>query len=280
MRKILRQDETQKRMKGTMENKRDVRENSRQEQGVIAGRNAVLEALSAGRPIDMIYLRRSEERNGSVRTVIAKAKEKGIAVKEVDGKKLDFLCRGENHQGVAAVAAVKDYATLEEAFALAQFRGEAPFFIVCDELSDPHNLGAIVRTAECTGAHGVIVPKRRSAGLTFAVGKAAAGALEYVPVIRVANISETLKELKKQGVWVYAADMDGQSWCGLDYKGAVALVIGSEGDGIGRLVKEQADFIVSLPLQGNIQSLNASVAAGVLCYEIARQRIGLQAINP
>lgn len=263
-----------------MDKRREAREDSRQEQGVIAGRNAVLEALNAGRPIDMIYLRRSEERNGSVRTIMAKAREKGIPVKEVDGRKLEFLCKGENHQGVAAMGAVKEYETLEDAFALAASRGEAPFFIVCDELSDPHNLGAILRTAECTGVHGVIVPKRRSVGLTYAVGKAAAGALEYVPVIRVANISETLKELKKQGVWVYAADMEGQSWCTLDYQGAVALVIGSEGEGIGRLVKEQADFIVSLPLQGKIQSLNASVAAGVLCYEIARQRIGLNAKNP
>lgn len=253
---------------------------ARQEQGVIAGRNAVLEAISAGRPIDAIYLRRSEARNGSVRLVMAKAKDKGIAIKEVDGKKLDFLCRGENHQGVAAIAAVKEYASLDEVFALARAREEAPFLIVCDELSDPHNLGAILRTAECAGAHGVIVPKRRSAGLTYAVGKASAGALEYVPVVRVSNIAETLKTLKKQGVWIYAADMHGQQWCSLEYRGAVALVIGSEGTGIGRLVKEQADFVVSLPLHGQIRSLNASVAAGVLCFEIARQRAGLKAMNP
>ena len=204
----------------------------------------------------------------------------GLVVKEVDGRRLDSMCGGANHQGIAATAAARPYAQLEDLFTMSEQRGEAPFFIVCDELTDPHNLGAVLRTAVCTGAHGVILPKRGSAGLTYAVGKASAGAVEYMPVVRVTNIVRTLQTLKQRGLWIYAADMEGAHWCTLDYTGALALVLGSEGNGVGRLVKEQADFVVSLPMQGSIGSLNASVAAGVVCYEIARQRSGLCAINP
>ena len=209
-----------------------------------------------------------------------KAKEAGAAIKEADPKKLDYLCGGANHQGVVAVAAVKEYATVEDLFRRAQEKDEPPFFVVCDELEDPHNLGAILRTAECAGAHGVIIPKRRSVGLTYAVGKASAGAVEYLPVARVGNLPSLLEELKARGLWIYAADMDGSPWCQTDFTGPTALVIGSEGRGVGRLVKEKADFVVSLPLKGNINSLNASVAAGILCYEVARQRSGTQAFNP
>ena len=179
-----------------------------------------------------------------------------------------------------AIAAVREYATVEDLFQLAQERGEPPFFVLCDELEDPHNLGAIIRTAECAGAHGVIIPKRRSVGLTWAVGKASAGAVEHLPVARVGNLASTLEELKARGLWVYAADMDGAPWCQTDFTGPVALVIGSEGRGVSRLVKEKADFVVSLPLKGKINSLNASVAAGILCYEVSRQRGGLKAVNP
>ena len=234
--------------------------------------------MKSGRPLDTLYVRRQS--GGSAVPLIARAKAAGVVVKEVDGKKLDSMCKNESHQGIIAVAALKEYAELEDLFNLAQERGEKPFFIVCDELTDPHNLGAVIRTACCTGAHGVIVPKRNSAGLNYTVGKASAGAVEFVPVARVANIVNTLKKLKERGLWIYAADMDGTDWCTLDYSGAAALVIGSEGNGIGRLVKEHADFIVSLPMKGSIDSLNASVAAGVVCYEIARQRSGLRAINP
>lgn len=246
---------------------------------IIAGRNGVNEALRAGRPIDSLYVQRGEK-NGSMLSLIAKAREQGASIKEVDSRKLDFLSGGANHQGVVAMAAVKEYATLEDIFALAQARGEPPFIIVCDELEDPHNLGAIIRTAECAGAHGVVVPKRRSVGLTYSVGKASAGAVEYLPVARVQNLPVLLEDLQKRGVWVYAADMDGQPWCETDFSGSVALVIGSEGKGVGRLVKEKSDFVVSLPIKGQINSLNASVAAGVLCYEVARQRSGLKAIQP
>lgn len=245
--------------------------------GIIAGRNAVMEALKSGRTIDALYVQRGDQ-SGSLSSLVAKAKQKGINIKEADSRKLDFMCGGAVHQGVVATAAVKEYSTLEAVLDLARERGEPPFLIICDELSDPQNLGAILRTAECAGAHGVIIPKRRSVGLTYAVGKASAGAVEYVPVVRVTNIPTLMDELKKQGIWIYAADMDGKNWCETDFSGGVALVIGSEGQGVGKLIKEKSDFIVSLPLQGKINSLNASVACGIVCFEIARQRQGLKRI--
>ena len=209
--------------------------------------------------------------------IIAECKEKGVVIKEVDKKKLDFMCGQGNHQGVAAYAAVHEYSSVEDIFALAEERGEAPFIILCDELEDPHNLGAIIRTAETAGAHGVIIPKRRNASLTWAVGKASAGAVEYVPVARVGNLASTIDDLKKRGLWVYTADMDGQNWCETDFSGPVALVVGSEGNGVSRLIREKSDFVVSLPMKGKITSLNASVAAGILMYEVSRQRSGIKA---
>lgn len=241
---------------------------------VIAGRNSVNEALRSGRTIDSIYVARGN-RTGALSALIAKAKEKGIAIKEADSKKLDFMCGNANHQGVVAVAAVKGYSTVEDILNLAKERNEQPFIIIADELEDPHNLGAILRTAECSGAHGVIVPRRRSVGLTYAVGKASAGAVEYVLVARVTNIAVTIEELKERGVWIYAADMEGKNWCTVDYKGPTAVVIGSEGFGVSRLVKEKSDFVISLPMMGKINSLNASVACGIICYEVARQREGI-----
>lgn len=246
---------------------------------IIAGRNAVNEALRAGRPMDSLYVQKGEK-SGSLQALIAKARDREISVKETDPRKLDRLCKGANHQGVVAVAAVKEYASLEDIFALAEARGEPPFLVICDELEDPHNLGAVIRTAECAGAHGVVVPKRRSVGLTYAVGKVSAGAVEHLPVARVQNLPQLLDDLKSRGLWIYAADMDGQPWCETDLSGPLALVIGSEGGGVGRLVKEKSDFVLSLPIKGSVNSLNASVAAGVLCYEVARQRSGLKAINP
>ncbi len=246
---------------------------------LIIGRNSVLEALRAGRAIDSLLVARGE-RSGSIGRILAECREKGIVIKEVDAKKLDSLCGRGNHQGVAAYAAAHAYACVADLLALAQQRGEAPFLIICDELEDPHNLGAIIRTAEAAGAHGVIIPKRHAASLSFAVSKAAAGALEYLPVARVGNLAATLDELKKQGLWIYGADMDGTPFCETDYSGPAALVIGSEGRGLGRLIKEKCDFIVSLPMKGKINSLNASVAAGILMYEIARQRSGLSSVRP
>ena len=244
---------------------------SERDSNLIIGRNAVSEALRSGRNIDTLLVVRGE-RNGSVGRIIAECKEKGVVIKEVDKKKLDFMCGQGNHQGVAAYAAVHEYSSVEDIFALAEERGEAPFIILCDELEDPHNLGAIIRTAETAGAHGVIIPKRRNASLTWAVGKASAGAVEYVPVARVGNLASTIEDLKKRGVWVYCADMDGSPWCQVDFSGAVALVVGSEGFGISRLIREKCDFMMRLPMLGKINSLNASVAAGIFMYEILRQR--------
>lgn len=243
---------------------------------LIIGRNAVSEALRSERAIDTLLVLKGE-RNGSVGRIIAQCREKSIVVKEVDKKKLDYLCGQGNHQGVAAWVAAHEYSTVEDIFALAKQRGEDPFIIICDELEDPHNLGAILRTAETAGVHGVIIPKRRNASLTWAVGKASAGAVEYVPVARVSNLAATIDELKRQGLWIYSADMDGKNWCETDFSGPVGLVIGSEGNGVGRLIREKSDFVVSLPMRGKITSLNASVAAGVLMYEVARQRLGIKA---
>ena len=240
-------------------------------QGLIIGRNAVAEALKSGRAIDSLLVAKGEI-GGSVGKIIAQCRERGIVVKETDSRKLDKLCSGENHQGVAAWAAVHEYSTLEDILEKAKAKNEAPFVIICDEIEDPHNLGAIIRTADACGAHGIIIPKRRGVALTYAVGKTSAGAVEYVPVARVSNLPSTIDELKKKGFWIYGADMDGKRWDEQDYSGSVALVIGSEGRGISRLVKEKCDFIVSLPMKGSVNSLNASVAAGILMYEIAKHR--------
>lgn len=253
------------------------KEQREQFEDVIAGRNAVSEALRSGREIDRVLVAKGAV--GSVSVLVAKARERGIPVKDVDSRKLEAMC-GAHHQGIAAIAACKEFATVDELFAVAESRNQPPFFVVCDELEDPHNLGAIVRSAEAAGAHGVIIPKRRSVGLTAAVYKASAGAIEYVPVARVTNITDTLKELKKRGVWVYGLDMDGEPWCATDLTGAVALVVGSEGRGLGRLVKEQCDFVMSLPMVGKVNSLNASVACSLMLYETARQRAGIKAFEP
>lgn len=242
---------------------------------LLIGRNAIMQALDSGRQIDCLYVTRGEK-NGSLGMIVKKCRESGVVIKEVDRKKLDFMCGNMNHQNVAARCAVHEYATVDDIFALAEQRGEEPFIIICDELEDPHNLGAIIRTAEVTGAHGVIIPKRRSVTLSYAVGKTSAGAVEYVPVAKVVNLAAEIDSLKKRGLWVYAADMDGEDWCSVDFSGAVALVIGSEGKGISRLVKEKCDVTVSLPMKGKINSLNASVAAGILMMEVSRQRSGIK----
>ncbi len=242
-----------------------------QKSDVIAGRNPVNEAIRSSRPIEAVLVARGAK-NGAIVGILAKAREKRIPIKEVDPKKLDFLCSGAAHQGIAALASCKEYSTVDEILQLARRRGEPPFVVVLDEIEDPHNLGAVIRTAECAGAHGVIIPKRRSAGLSYAVAKASAGAVEYVPVARVPNICSVIEQLKSAGLWVYGADMNGVHYTDCDYSGPVALVIGGEGKGIGRLVREKCDTVISLPMKGKISSLNASVAAGVLMYEIAKFR--------
>ena len=246
------------------------------ETDIIAGRNAVLETLRSGRPVDSVFLS-SGERGGSLSVIAAMCRERGIPVKQASAEKLSFKCGHVNHQGVVAVIAAESYVTVDELLRRAEERGEPPFLILCDGLEDPHNLGAVIRTAEAAGAHGVIVPKRHSVGLTAAVAKASAGAVAYLPVARVSNLAQTIDQLKERGIWIYGADMEGSNWCGTDLAGPVGLVVGSEGFGISRLVREKCDFLLSLPMKGKINSLNASVAAGILMYEAARQRAGLRA---
>lgn len=248
----------------------EIREELKNE--IIEGRNAVIEALRASRSIDKIYINKGDV-DKTLGHIASSARDKGIVVVECDRRKLDFMSVTKAHQGVIALCAVRDYCSVDDIFALAEERNEAPFIIVCDEISDPHNLGAIIRSAECVGAHGIIIPKRRSAGLTAIVDKASAGAAEHSLVARVPNIPAALQSLKDRGVWIFGTAADGTSdlWH-TDFSGAVALVIGSEGDGMGRLVKESCDVIVSLPMKGKISSLNASAAAAVTMYEVLRQR--------
>ena len=238
---------------------------------LLIGRNPINEALSAGRSVIKVMIAKGSA-SGAAVEIAAKAKKAGIPVQEVDRRKLDLMTKGAAHQGVAALCAMKEYASVEDVLALAEKRGEAPFIIILDEIEDPHNLGAIIRSAECAGAHGVIIKKRHSAGLTYTAYKASAGALEYLPVARVTNIADTVDELKRRNIWVYGADMNGEDYRRTDFSGGVALVIGSEGKGLSRLVREKCDVIVSLPLKGRINSLNASVAAGVLMYKVAEKR--------
>ena len=240
-------------------------------EGLIVGRNAVMQALESGRTIDSVTVAEGQ-RGGQAAKIIEICREKRIPVKYADSRKLDKLCGGAAHQGVAAFAAAHDYAELDDIFNLAQSRGESPFIVICDGLEDPHNLGAILRTAEAAGVHGVIIPKRNSVTLNYTVAKTSAGAIEYVPVVKVTNIAGTIDTLKDRGVWVFGADMEGTPWTELDFTGSVALVIGSEGRGLSKLVREKCDFIASLPMKGKINSLNASVAAGILMFEASRQR--------
>ncbi len=248
------------------------KEKSEADQFVIFGRNAVLEAVRSGREIDKLLVANGVS-GGNITAIIAKCKAKGVLVKEVSPSKLDFMCGGGNHQGVALIIASHHYYEVDDILATAKEKGKPPFIIICDELEDPHNLGAIIRTAECCGADGIIIPKRRSASLNSTVAKSASGALEYVKVARVTNIAATIDELKENGVWVFGADMDGKDYTAFDYNMPTALVIGNEGRGIGPLVRKKCDEIISLPMVGNINSLNASVAAGVLMYEVLKKRI-------
>ena len=239
---------------------------------LIEGRNAVNEAMRAGRAIDKLFVSRGSN-DPALGRIISRAKEQGIAVVTVDRRKLDEMSCTGSHQGVIAVAAARQYASVDDIFALAAQRGEDPFVIVCDEISDVHNLGAIIRSAECAGAHGVIIPKRRSAGLTAVVDKTSAGAAAHLPVAKVANLPAALEELKSRGLWIYGAAAEGSSpmW-DTDLRGPICLVIGSEGEGLGRLVREKCDVLVSIPMRGQVSSLNASAAAAVLIYEVLRQR--------
>jgi 23S rRNA (guanosine2251-2'-O)-methyltransferase len=252
---------------------RDERKNMEAEaDGLIEGRNAVIEALRAGTAIDKIYIAKGET-DAALGHIASTARERGVVVVEADRRKLDGMSRTKSHQGVIAVSAVREYVEVDDILSAAREKGEAPLIVVCDELSDPHNLGAVIRTAECAGAHGVVIPKRRSAGLTAIVAKTSAGAVSYLPVARVPNLTALLKDLKKEGLWVFGTAADGPtSLYEADLKGPAAIVIGSEGDGMSRLVREQCDFLVSIPMRGRVNSLNASAAAAVVLYEAVRQR--------
>ncbi len=239
----------------------------------IEGRNPVLEAFRSGRPIDKVYILDGCQ-DGPVMTIKREAKKHGSLIKFVEKERLDRLSETGHHQGVIAVAAAYEYAELEDLFLEAEKKGEEPFFLLLDNVEDPHNLGAIIRTANLAGAHGVIIPKNRAVGLTATVAKTSAGALNYTPVVRVTNLGRTVEELKKRGLWMVCADMKGSRMYDLNLKGAIGLVIGSEGEGVSRLVKEKCDMTAAIPMKGDIDSLNVSVAAGVLCYEIVRQRLG------
>ena len=245
----------------------------RYEEFTIEGRNAVIEAYRAGRPIDKLFILDGCQ-DGPILTIKREAKAKQTPVKFVTKERLDQLSETGKHQGVIAYAAAYEYATVEEILDNARQKGEAPFLFLLDNIEDPHNLGAIIRTANLAGAHGVIVPKNRAAGLTAVVAKTSAGALNFTTVARVTNLAKTIEELKKEGIWFVCADMGGTTMYDLNLKGPIGLVIGNEGEGVGRLVKEKCDMVASIPMKGDIDSLNASVAAGVLAYEIVRQRLG------
>ena len=244
----------------------------RYEELTIEGRNAVWEAFRSGKTIDKLFVLKGCQ-DGPIQSIIREAKKQDTILNYVARERLDQLSETKKHQGVIAFAAAYEYAQVEDILKAAKDKGEDPFIILLDNIEDPHNLGAILRTANLAGAHGVIIPKRRAAGLTATVAKASAGALNYTPVAKVTNLSQTIKELKEQGLWFVCADMDGETMYRMNLKGPIGLVIGSEGDGVGKLVKENCDFTASIPMKGDIDSLNASVAAGVLAYEIVRQRL-------
>ena len=239
---------------------------------IIEGRNAVLEAFRAGKTIDKLFVLDGCQ-DGPVKSILREAKKTDTIINFVDKERLDRLANSGHHQGVVAQAAAYEYAEVEDILNAAKEKGEAPFIFILDEIEDPHNLGAIIRTANLCGAHGVIIPKRRAVGLTATVAKTSAGAVNYTPVAKVTNIAKTIEELKKEGLWFVCADMGGTTMYDLNLKGPIGLVIGNEGEGVGRLVKEKCDMVASIPMKGDIDSLNASVATGVLAYEIVRQRL-------
>ena len=266
-----------------MEKKWDKHQNHRQERSersapsssYVIGRNAVSELLKSGRDIDKIYVKKGE-RTGSITVIAAEAIKRSIPLVEVETPKLDAMAGGQPHQGVIASAAYKEYATVEDMLRLAETRGEKPLLILADGIEDPQNLGALLRVAECAGAHGVIIPKRRAVGLTEAVGRASAGAVEHVPVAKVTNLAQTVDELKEKGLWIFAAEAGGASYAETDMTCAAAVILGSEGFGVSRLLKDKSDYRISIPMYGSINSLNVSTAGAVILCEAARQRHAAQ----
>ena len=242
--------------------------------GLIVGRNPVMEALKSGKALDTIYV--NENAGGSIGAITRIARERGIVIKNVSDQKLTQMCGGASHQGIIASGACAEYVSVEDILAISKKKGTAPFIIICDEIEDPHNLGAIIRTAEAAGADGIIIPKRRSASLNATVFKTSAGAASWLPVARVANLGAAIDELKKNGIWIYGTDASGENYSDTSFTGPIGLVIGSEGFGMGRLIRDKCDFLVKLPMYGKITSLNASVAAGIFMYEAVRQRAAVK----
>ena len=246
----------------------------KEDNGVVVGRNAVRELLKSERAVDKIYIKKDGSHEGSITVLIAEAVAKGIPVVEVESQKLDYLAEGANHQGIVALAAMKEYSSVDDMIALAEERGEKPLIVIADSIEDPHNLGALIRCAECAGAHGIVIPKRRAVGITPTVYKSSAGAIEHMLIAKVSNISSTIDSLKKKGLWVFASEADGLPYYETDFNCACAIVLGSEGNGVSRIVKENSDYIVSIPMYGKVNSLNVSTAASVILCHAARMQRG------
>ena len=245
----------------------------KEDNGIVVGRNAVRELLKSERSVDKIYIRKGD-REGSITVLIAEASNKNIPIIEVEPQKLDALAEGANHQGIVALAAMKEYSTVDDMLALASERNEKPLIVICDSIEDPHNLGAIIRCAECAGAHGIIIPKRRSVGITATVYKSSAGAIEHMLIAKVANLNTTVEELKEKGLWIFAAEAGGSPYYETDFNCGCGIILGSEGNGVSRLLKENSDYIVSIPMYGKVNSLNVSTAASVILCHVARVQRG------
>ena len=247
----------------------------KEDDGTVVGRNAVRELLKSDRGIEKIYVKKGGSHEGSITVLVAEAIERGITVSEIEGQKLDALAQGANHQGIVAIASLKEYSSVDDMLELANERGEKPLIVIADSIEDPHNLGALIRCAECAGAHGVVIPKRRAVGITPTVYKSSAGAIEHMLIAKVSNINTTIEQLKKKGVWIFCSEAGGTPYYETDFDCACAVVLGSEGNGVSRIVKENSDFIVSIPMYGKVNSLNVSTAASVILCHVARKQRGL-----
>ena len=255
-------------------NKNFKRDDQEDESGIVVGRNAVRELLKSDRSIEKIYVKKGGSHEGSITVLIAEAIGRGVPISEVESQKLDFLSNGANHQGIVAVASMKEYSSIDDMLALAKERNEKPLIVIADSIEDPHNLGALIRCAECAGAHGLIIPKRRAVGITSTVYKSSAGAIEHMLIAKVSNIATTIEELKKKGLWIFTSEAGGTPYYETDFNCACAVVLGSEGNGVSRLVKERSDYIVSIPMYGKVNSLNVSTAASVILCHVARMQRG------
>lgn len=244
----------------------------KEDNGVVVGRNAVRELLKSQRTIDKIFVKKGGSHEGSITVLVAEAVSKGIPIVEVEAQKLDSMAQGSNHQGIVAIAAMKEYSSIDDMLALAEQRGEKPLIVIADSIEDPHNLGALIRCAECAGAHGIVIPKRRAVGITPTVYKSSAGAIEHMLIAKVSNIANTIENLKKKGVWIFTSEADGTPYYETDFNCACAIVLGSEGNGVSKIVKDNSDYIVSIPMYGKVNSLNVSTAASVILCHVARMQ--------